>query len=166
VASLCAGQWPASGGDPACHPSPATGVVVLCPGQPVVCCKVAQPGCCLTFSSGTNITVPSRCVLTPWCPVPSSSVVRAAHSSPQVCSDTLAGSMVQISPSLPMGGRIFLSRMQRMSHHQQPMGEEKKKRRKGKGNRKEPVEAPHWCTWSGDQIPPSHWPSQTKPIGW
>ena len=30
----------------------------------------------------------------------------------------------------------------------------------------EPVEAPHWCTWSGDQIPPSHWPSQTKPIGW
>ena len=25
----------------------------------------------------------------------------------------------------------------------------------------EPVEAPHWCTWSGDQIPPSHWP--TKP---
>ena len=66
----------------------------------------------------------------------------------------------------PGGGRIFLSRMQRMSHHQQPMGEEKRKRRKGKGNRKEPVEAPHWCTWSGDQIPPSHWPSQTKPIGW
>ena len=135
------------------------------PGQPLVwwCCAQAA---CLTFSSDTNITVPSRCVLTPWCPVPSSSVVRAAHSSPQVCSDTLAGSMVQISPSLPMGGRIFLSRMQRMSHHQQPMGEEKKKRRKGKGNRKEPVEAPHWCTWSGDQIPPSHWPSQTKPIGW
>ena len=66
----------------------------------------------------------------------------------------------------PGGGRIFLSRMQRMSHHQQPMGEEKRKRRRGKGNRKEPVEAPHWCTWSGDQILPSHWPSQTKPIGW
>ena len=34
----------------------------------------------------------------------------------------------------PGGGRIFLSRMQRMSHHQQPMGEEKMKRGKGKGN--------------------------------
>ena len=76
------------------------------PGQPLVwwCCAQAA---CLTFSSDTNITVPSRCVLTPWCPVPSSSVVRAAHSSPQVCSDTLAGSMVQISPSLPMGGEFF-----------------------------------------------------------
>ena len=76
------------------------------PGQPLVwwCCAQAA---CLTFYSDTNITVPSRCVLTSWCPVPSSSVVRAAHSSPQVCSDTLAGSMVQISPSLPMGGEFF-----------------------------------------------------------
>ena len=111
------------------------------------------------------------------------------HSAQQVCSDILVPNsgaqwLEQHTPvprcvltpwqglwfksplPSPWGGEFILSRLQRMSHHQQPMGEEKKKRRKGKGNRKEPVEAPHWCTWSGDQIPPSHWPNQTKPIGW
>lgn len=121
VASQCVGQWP---------------VVVTqhaIPAQPLVwwCCAQAA---CLTFYSDTNITVPSRCVLTSWCPVPSSSVVRAAHSSPQVCSDTLAGSMVQISPSLPMGGRVHSQQAaeDESSPATNGRGEEEKEKRKRK----------------------------------